>query len=336
MARSARLIAGAAVAGAGIAFTFALVLLAALHAPAPHHLPVGVAAPADVAAQVSAGSEQRAPGALDVRPYADPAAAEQDVRDGDLAGAFVVGPEGPQLLVAGARGGPTSDVLEAAFTPVVAASGQQLAVHDLVPLPSYDRAGVSPFFAVVALLVPSFAVAALLGRQARRIPVLALAGALILSAALIGGAVAWVADGLLGALPGHPWQLAGLVALASFGVSGSALALIRMLGLGGIPLAGLVLLLFGIPATGGPAGADFLPRFFHWLSVWHPAGAAGRSIRELLYFSSHGLGSALAVLIGWAAAALVVLLATAPLTVRSAPSGVPRTRPADLAPSGAG
>jgi hypothetical protein len=271
-----------------------------------------------------------------VRPYGDPAAAERDVRNGDLAGAFVVGPQGPQLLVAGARGGPTREVLEAAFGPLAAANRQQVAVRDLVPLPSYDRAGVSPFFAVVGLLVPSFAVAAILGRRARQIRVPALASGLILAAGLIGGAVAWVADGLLGALPGHPWQLAGMVALASFGVSGSALALIRLLGPAGLPLAGLVLLVFGIPATGGPAGADFLPRFFHWLSVWHPAGAAGRSVRGLVYFSSHGVASALAVLVGWAAAALVVLLATAPLTVRTGRTGVRPTEPADLAPSGAG
>ena len=140
MARSARLLAGAVLAGAAIAFAFTVVLLAALHAPSPHHLPVGVAAPADLTARISAGTEERAAGALDIRPYADPAAAEQDVRDGDLAGAFVVGPDGPQLLVAGARGRPTRDVVEAAFTPL-AASGQQLTVRDLVPLPSYDRPG---------------------------------------------------------------------------------------------------------------------------------------------------------------------------------------------------
>jgi hypothetical protein len=70
MARSARLLAGAVLAGAAIAFAFTVVLLAALHAPSPHHLPVGVAAPADLTARISAGTEERAAGALDIRDVA--------------------------------------------------------------------------------------------------------------------------------------------------------------------------------------------------------------------------------------------------------------------------
>src|SRR5437773_532949 len=118
MARSARMLAGAVAAGGAIALAFAWVLLAALHAPSPHHLRVAVVAPADLTGRIVTTTGKQAPGALDVRPYTDPAAAEQDVRTGDLAGALVVGPTGPRLVVAGARGTATQTALEAAFTPL--------------------------------------------------------------------------------------------------------------------------------------------------------------------------------------------------------------------------
>jgi hypothetical protein len=303
-----RRVLGGVAAGIVVAFCLVGSLLFALHRPEPHHVPVGLVAPDALAAQIG----QRAGDALDVRRYADAEAAERAVRERAVAGAFVADPAdpadagGPRLLVAGANGAITRQVLEAAFTP---AAGGTLTVRDVAPLPDADRAGASVFFFAVGVLVSSVAAGIVLGLGGAPRPQQAIGW--LLAAAGVGGAAAWMAAGLVGALPGHGAALFGVAALTSAAICGTALALVRLLGHPGAGLAGLVLVVLGMPATGGPAGRDFLPSAYRWLSDVLPTGAAVDLVRRVLYFGGHGLGHGLLVLSAWVAGAALLLAASA-------------------------
>src|ERR671926_27227 len=64
----------AVVASTAVALLFAFSFLGALHAPAPHDLPVGLAGPAPAVAAVEQRLADQAPGAFAVSRYPDEAA----------------------------------------------------------------------------------------------------------------------------------------------------------------------------------------------------------------------------------------------------------------------
>ncbi len=297
------------VAGVVVAFCLVGSLLFALHRPTPHEVPVGLVAPDPVATQISQTLASRAPDAFTITRYGDAAAAERAVRERTVAGAFVADPGGPLLLVAGANGGITRQVLEAAFGPLAQRTGGTLTVQDLVPLPDADRSGASTFFFVVGVMVASLVAGIALGIGGA--PRWQQAAGWVLAAAAVGGTATWTAAGLVGALPGHGVALFGVAALASAAIAGTALALVRLLGPAGAPVAALVLVVLGMPATGGPAGPDFLPAAYRWLADVLPTGAAVDLVRRVVYFGGHGIGHGTLVLAAWVAGAALLLAATA-------------------------
>ena len=283
------------------------------------------AATAPVAAQLS----QRAPGAFDVHRYSSLAAAELAVRTREVDAAFVPGPGPATLVTASAAGAVARASLVELFGGLAASTGTPLHEEDVAPLPEGDRAGLSPFLLAVSVLLPSLLAAvgiAVLGRRSsppRRL--LAAAGA----AAGIGLTNAWVVDQVLGALTGHYWELAGIAALLSLAVSGPALALHRLLGAPGLALAALLFLVLGMPTSGAAVGPHYLPDLFAALTSAFPGGEAIPAIRGTVYFSGADVGTDLARLGTWAAAAVVALLAPSPRrTASPLPARATAVRPA--------
>jgi hypothetical protein len=299
-----------------IAMLFIGSLVGALHDPVPHGIPVGVAAPRAVAQELESAFEQRVPAAFTVTAYPSATAARDAILNRDVDGVLIPGPERQQLLVAGAAGRFVTDAVTSAFTAVAAASGQQLIVTDIRPLPPGDPNGISQLFFYLGLTIPSagfgIAVAAVLGGRSHD-PVLArelrwparlaaLAGFAIVS----GAAAAWVADGIIGALPGSAAALAGIGALTAFAVSSACCAAWR---LAGPRLAALLILLFvpvGVAAAGGPFGPAFVTSWYAHLGAALPAGAAMPAIRDVVSFNGHALTSPLLVLALWAGIAAIV------------------------------
>jgi len=80
------------------------------------------------------------------------------------------------------------------------------------------------------------------------------------------------------------------------------------LGAPGLGLAGLVVVLLDLISSGGPAGPQFLPDAYRWLSPWMPAGELFRSLSGVLYFGGHGVATPVLVLVGWLVAGLVLML----------------------------
>jgi nucleotide-binding universal stress UspA family protein len=321
------------VASAAFAAIFVTLVLSGFHQPAPHGLPVGIAGPAAVAGQVERALNGAAPGAYSFRGYPSAAAATAGIAQRQVDGAVVASGGGLRLLVAQAGGNGPEQALIGTFTAVAARSGQHLTVVDVVPARASDSQGLSSWFTVLGVLIPSLAAgpasAMAFGRARRGWAV----AAPVAAAAVTGLAAAGIADGIAGL--GHYPAIAGIVALFSLAVSAPAAALARTWP----PLAALALLAFviaGIPASGGaPNLASFTPGFLRALYPVLPLGIAASAIRGVVYFGGQATTQYLWTLAGWALAGVTgLVLATA--FRHHAPVPQPAPPPAAAAGTAAG
>jgi hypothetical protein len=306
-----RLLAAMGVALA-VGFAFVAFFTSALHDPRPNALPVGVVGPAPAVQQVQRHLARALPGGFEVRDYVDVAAAREAIRDQDVDGAFVPDQEHPRLLVAGATGASAVSVLRAAFGAAAAASGARLGVEDVAPVPDHDARGIASFFLVAGTTIGSLLFGIVLffaGGHAVTTPLrlrLALVGCFAVVAGLVMAVCTdFVADGLSGAF----WGVTGITALYAAAVSLTTTALVRWLGTPGIALSALFLMLFSLPATGGPIGAEFVPDVYRAIAPALPGHAALSALRGTVYLGNGGTTGPILILLVWAAAALLVQLA---------------------------
>src|SRR5687768_15260864 len=105
---------------------------------APRDLPIAVAGPPQVAAQLSAAH----PGAFDVTAVADGAAADTAIRNREVYGAIVVTPAGSEVHVASAAGPAVSALLTQVAAGLGGSAGSGPAVvRDIVALDPDDARG---------------------------------------------------------------------------------------------------------------------------------------------------------------------------------------------------
>jgi hypothetical protein len=305
-----RLVAALAV-GLTVGFAFVAFFTSALHDPEPNALRVGVVGPPAAAQQVQRRLAQALPDGFEVRRYADEAGARRAIREQDVDGAFVPGRGRPRLLLAGAAGGNVSSVLRAAFGAAAGATGRRLAVADVAPVPRHDARGVSAFFLVAGTTLGSLVFGIVLffaGGHAittpLRLRLAFIAGFSIAAGLVMAVATELVADGLGSAF----WGVAGITALLAAVVVLTTTALVRWLGTAGIALSAVFLMLFSLPATGGAIGPEFVPDFYRAVAPALPSHAALSALKGTVYFGGGGTSQPIAILLTWAAAALLLQL----------------------------
>ena len=225
-----------------------------------------------------------------------------------------------RLLVTQAGSTGPEQALSGAFAAVAARSGRPLMVSDVVPPRASDSQALSSWFVVLSVLIPSLAAGSASALAFRRAP-RAWAVAAPVAAAVVSGVVAAaLADGIAGL--GNYAAIAGIVALFSLAVAAPTAVLARIrppL----VALTVLVFIVFGIPASGGPANlASFTPGFLRVLSPVLPLGIAASSIRNVVYFGGHATGAYIWTLAAWALAGVAGLIL---VTIDSDLSGFGRT-----------
>jgi nucleotide-binding universal stress UspA family protein len=179
-------------------------------------------------------------------------------------------------------------------------------VSDVVLPRTNDSQALSSWFVVLSVLIPSLAAGSASALAFRRAP-RAWAVAVPVAAAVVSGLVAAaIADGLAGL--GNYAAIAGIVALFSLAVAAPTAVLARIrppL----VAVAVLIFIVFGIPASGGPANlASFTPGFLRVLSHVLPLGIAASSIRNVVYFGGHATNAYLWTLAAWALAGVAGLI----------------------------
>ena len=301
-----RAIAGFIVASAAFVAIFVAVTLSAFHKPTPHDVPVGIVASAAVAGHVEHALDSAVPGAFSFRSYDSAASATTGIAQREVDGALVASGPNLRLLVTQAGGTAPEQVLIGAFTTVAARSGQQLIVSDVVPPKATDSQALSSWFVILSVLIPSLAAgsaSALAFRRARRAWAVTAPVAVAVVSGLIAAAIADAIAGL-----GNYPAIAGIVALLSLAVAAPT-ALLARIRPPLVALAVLAFIVFGIPASGGPANlASLTPSFVRALNPVLPLGVAASTVRNVVYFGGHDIASSLWTLAAWALAGVAGLV----------------------------
>ncbi|MGW4411508.1 hypothetical protein ACWEJ6_46290 [Nonomuraea sp. NPDC004702] len=300
-----RRIIGLVVGVALLGMVFAGSFLGAFRAPEPHGVPVAVVAPAGQVRQLQSGIDGRRPGAFTLSPYGSAEAARAALLEREVDAVLVPG-EG-RLVVASAGGRTGATVITAAFQGAAQAQGRTLEIEDAVPLPPGDAGGIAGMFYVLSVLLPGIALAVLLARVAPGLGAAARTGVLAGGALVTGTAVAWLADVVFGALPGSFVPLVAVSAGIALAVGLVVAGLVKVIGTPGVGVAALLFVPIGLPASGGPLGARYIPEWYAAVGRVLPVGPAAEAVRNTVFFGGAALWTPVGVLALWALLGLVLL-----------------------------
>ena len=103
-----------------------------------------------------------------------------------------------------------------------------------------------------------------------------------------------------GALQGDYWLNSAAVALTLFGIAGTIVGLVSLLGRPGLPLGALLFLLFANPLSAASQPIEFLVEPWGAIGQWFPPGAAVTLLRDLSYFPRADATLPWLMLGGWA------------------------------------
>ncbi|MCW2539547.1 MAG: rane protein [Frankiales bacterium] len=281
----------------------------AMGRPTPHHIPAGlVGAVSTRDAPVAAALEAQTGGGLALHPYPSIAAAEQAIGEQRIYAALVLANGHAQLLVASAAGSSVARMLEEAAEQVSAASAGSISVVDVRPLPASDPQGLISFYVMLAATVTGFVTMLQLRAYASRLSLRAWLACIIALAAIAGLVLAVLIDPVIGALGGafvELWLiLAAMIAVAALWCS-TMLAFVGKWAF--VPTFGLLMVL-GVPASGGAVAPPLLPGFYRFIDRFSPSGAAVEMVRNAAYFRHDQHLEPGLVLAAWIASLLAALV----------------------------
>ncbi|MFD4990210.1 ABC transporter permease [Streptomyces sp. NPDC058374] len=284
-----------------------------MHEPEVREMPVAVVgATQDQARQAVAGLEP-SPGAMfDLRPVSSLKEATGQLTGQEVAGAYVL-PTAPggaaELHTASAAGPSQQTILRTVFQQVAEGQRTTLETKDVRPLTADDTMGSNSLYVATSWIMAGFLIMAVLrggAPELRRFRQF-----LPLLAGWAVGMALWLwllFDVLIGAVDGHAWVLIGAGAATIFCVSLAAGAFTRTIGLAAIVPVMIVLMLLGVPASGGGLPISMVPEVFRTLQDVLPLPAAVDIARSVVYFGGHGIGGNLLTIAAWGAAGLVLNL----------------------------
>jgi hypothetical protein len=295
------------VAGLLLLVTLLVLVGTAIHDPRPHDIAVGLVGPAPATQQISSAFAANAPGTFSFTTFSTEADAMAAVDSRTVDGVLVVGSAAPKLIVAGAAGDASVGVMTAAFTNAFKAQGAAPQVQTVHPFVAGDAHGLILFFVVVAVIISTLVAQAAFASMSAAANPAARVGVIAAFAVLSGLTAMGTASWIVGDLGAGFWPATGLVILSSAAVGSVVAGSARLLGTPGIALAALVMVLFDLVSSGGPAGSQLLPDFYRALSPWMPAPQLFDALRGALYFDSAGVTTPILVMSGWLVAGLVML-----------------------------
>ncbi|WP_460624398.1 ABC transporter permease [Kineosporia babensis] len=280
----------------------------AMHKPTPHDIPVVVIGTG--AEQTAAGLNAQMDKILDVKVADSVDQAVEDIRAQEIVAAFELptSAQGPATLYSSSAAGSSQQMMvQAIFGQIAAAQQMQLQTDDVTPLHDSDTMGSNSMYVGMSWIMSGFLLLAVLRGGAphlRRFRQFLphLAGWAI-------GMSVWLwflFDVLIGAVSAPVGQLIGFGAITIFSVSLATAVFTRLFGIAAIVPVMVVLMMAGVPASGGGLSLYMVPEFFRSLHDVLPLAAAVDIARSLVYFDGVGTGQNLATLGIWAAAGVVL------------------------------
>jgi hypothetical protein len=301
-----------ALGGAVLLTAYLMVLnVMAQHDTRPRDLPLAVVGRGEAATKAITMLRERSPGAFSLRRADDAAAARRLIRHREVYAALVpdATPKGPVLITAAAASQGVQQRLQQQFQMQALQQGKELQLEDIVPLPKGDRRGTTSFVLVLAWIFGAFGASTLLFMLGRELSA-PLRLALSLAYALVLAVAGWfVADVVVGALPGGFAQTVAVGTLLVFAVMACAAALQALLGLAGTVVAALTIVILGNVASGAANVPEFLPDFYAAVGRLLPPGAANEAYKDALFFDWRGSGWPMVTLGLYAAAGTIASVA---------------------------
>ncbi|MCX4389825.1 ABC transporter permease [Micromonospora peucetia] len=284
-----------------------------MHKPEPHDIPVAVvAAVPEQAERAAAGLRAGLEGVADISVAASVDEAREQILAQDLVAAYVLpsAPGGEATLYSSSAAGSSQHMMvQTMFQQIAAGQQTPLALTDVAPLSKTDTMGSNSLYVGMSWIMSGFLMLAVLRggaphlRRLRQfLP--------ILGGWAIGMSVwLWLLfDVIIGAVNGHALEMIGFGAFTIFAVSLVTGVFTRTFGLAAIIPVMVVLMMAGVPASGGGLSVYMVPEFFRTLQGVLPLPAAVDTARSLVYFDGVGVGRNLAVVAVWAVVGLLLNL----------------------------
>ncbi|MEU7793959.1 ABC transporter permease [Micromonospora tulbaghiae] len=284
-----------------------------MHKPEPHDIPVAVvAAVPEQAERAAAGLRAGLNGVADISVAASVDEARERILARDLVAAYVLPstPGGEAVLYSSSAAGSSQHTMvQTMFRQVAAGQQMPLAVTDVSPLSETDTMGSNSLYVGMSWIMSGFLMLAVLRGGAPHIRRLRQFLPILGGWAIGMSTWLWLLfDVIIGAVNGHAPEMIGFGALTIFAVSLVTAVFTRTFGLAAIVPMMVVLMMAGVPASGGGLSIYMVPEFFRTLQGVLPLPAAVDTARSLVYFGGVGVGRNLAVVAVWAAVGLLLNL----------------------------
>lgn len=314
------------VAGLGVALAAGVALIVlAFSWPSvtsePKGIPLVVAGPDAQVAVLVAALDQRDAELFDVTVVDDREAAIVAIETRDAYGAIVLAAE-PEVLTASA-GSPIvaqqltafATALQGQLQAAVAAQAPDgvtppvvtVTVTDVVPLADTDPRGsglVSAVFPIVlGGMLGGILISTVLAGAARRLV------ALGVYVVLAGLTIAAIMHGWFGVLPGQYLPTAGVIAAGLLAIGAPIIGLATLIGRAGIAIGAVLVMLIANPISSAAQPVEFLPEPWGAVGQWFPPGAGATLLRDASYFPAADTTFPWLVLLGWAAAGILLAFA---------------------------
>jgi hypothetical protein len=298
--------------GVVVALTAVLALIAIAFAlPAakskPHDVPIGAVGAPAASGQVADMLERSAPGAFSLTIYPTEAALRSAIRDRDVYGGVLLGPEGRKLLIATGASPAVAQLLNQFGSSMAQQTGVPLRSEDLVPPPAGDPRGTGLAAAALPVTLAGFLpVVALTLVVRRKVQIRVAATAAF--AALAGATITAVLHFVLGSIDQNSWAVAGGLTLGALATGLFVLGLGELFGRVGLVVGALLALLVGNPLSGLNSAPELLPSGWGQLGQFLPQGANATLLRSTAFFDGAGASTPIAVLTCWAVVGSLIIV----------------------------
>ncbi|WP_432974687.1 ABC transporter permease [Dactylosporangium sp. CA-233914] len=285
-----------------------------MHDPQPHKIPVAILAanPAQ-ADQAADGLRQRLDGILDIQVATSVPEATERIRDRDIVAAFALPTERggtATLYSSSAAGYSQQTMVRSIFQQISAAQQMPLATNDLTPLHTTDTMGSNSLYVGMSWIMSGFLIMAVLRGGAPHLRRLRQFVPYLGGWAIGMSVWLWLLfDVIIDAVSGPPLAMIGFGVLTILAVALATGVFTRTLGLPAIIPVMAVMVMAGVPASGGGLSIYMVPELFQPLRHLLPLPAAVDTARSLTYFGGTATGHNLLIIAVWAGAGLLLNLA---------------------------
>ena len=293
-------------ASVGIPIVIGLVLFAFLaptFASGPAGVPIAIAAPEPVVAQLEQAMGEDGP---EITVYESDAEVRDAIEHREAVGGVVIAPQGATAYTASGNGAPYTQMIEGMATKLQA-QGTEVTREDLAPTSEDDpqATGIALLGLPLAFGGIISAVIATFGFRGNKWMKLAV----LVGIAALGSLVAtWMLHSVYGTLIGSFGMEWLGIASGILATSLLTAGLAAIIGVPGVAIGAILTIFLANPLSGLATGPWLLPAGWSTFGQWMPIGATGHLVRSLSFFDGLGATQSWWVLAIWIAAGFVLLM----------------------------